>query len=284
MCSTSSKAIFGKGFHLSHSARSATGFCSLFHFSEFSCGAWQTHAFLQSGAPPLQHPVYLWVAITWQLYPHQGKYLYLFLCCSLLALWMLLGEEMLHPLPWAGGQWERLQDQVTNLSAGFQKPAFICIFQSSTACLEAIRNEFISIFIQLKTKQHKENAFVIKTWLQDSFHGPTDAQRVLTLETWHKHLYKQEHSRCDCPEWRHMNLPRVLSSGNGFAFAIPSQSSGSSILCTEISPLYKWKRTLKRKQQGSSVYPLCPSSEVTQWRKLRRWRRSFWRDMLKSQR
>lgn len=43
MCSTSSKAIFGKGFHLSHSARSATDFRSLFHFSEFSCGAWQTH-------------------------------------------------------------------------------------------------------------------------------------------------------------------------------------------------------------------------------------------------
>lgn len=42
MCSTSSKAIFGKGFHLSHSARSATDFCFPFHFSEFSCGAWQT--------------------------------------------------------------------------------------------------------------------------------------------------------------------------------------------------------------------------------------------------
>lgn len=45
MCFTSSKAIFGQSCHLAHSARSATDFCSLFHFPQFSCGAGQTHAF-----------------------------------------------------------------------------------------------------------------------------------------------------------------------------------------------------------------------------------------------
>lgn len=143
MCSTSSKAIFGKGFHLSHSARSATDFRSLFHFSEFSCGACQTHAFLQRGAPPLQHLVYLRIAITWQLRPHQDKYLYFFLCCSLVALWMPLGEEMLHLLPWGGGQWERLWVQVADLSV-FQvfKKQLLSVFFTvlQPAWFKAIRN------------------------------------------------------------------------------------------------------------------------------------------------
>lgn len=51
MCSTSSKAIFGTGCHLSHSASSATDFCSLFHFPQPSCGARQAHSCLQNQIP-----------------------------------------------------------------------------------------------------------------------------------------------------------------------------------------------------------------------------------------
>lgn len=54
MCSTSSKAIFGMGCHLSHSASSAADFCSLFHFPQPSCGARQAHGCLQNQVPHLQ--------------------------------------------------------------------------------------------------------------------------------------------------------------------------------------------------------------------------------------
>lgn len=144
MCSTSSKTIFGKGCHLSHSARSGTDFCSLFHFPQFSCGARQKHAFFQNQAPQLQHRAYLktvitwwWVSSTWQI---------LFLLSLLLSADIVngsalhQGEQELDPLPWAHVLWERPWGQLADMTAGWQESAFICVSRSATAWPEASEN------------------------------------------------------------------------------------------------------------------------------------------------
>lgn len=146
MCSTSSKAIFGKGCHLSHSARSATDFCSLFRFPQFWCGARQTHAFLRNQVPHLQCLAYLKIVITW--WQVSSAWQIPFPSFPVALCWHCGCPRVAPGWASAGVQWETPWGQLADPSAGWQKSAFVYFSQFySLPDLNQVENSSFTFFI-----------------------------------------------------------------------------------------------------------------------------------------